>query len=48
MSLVKPVRSRGESNVMWVSRRDSYKLLVIEQQIKQLQNDVKKLQGRKK
>jgi len=42
MSLVKPVRSRGESNVMWVSRRDSYRLDLIEKQISELQKEVKK------
>ena len=48
MSLVKPVRSKGEQTASWISRRDGYRLIIIEQQIKQIQNDVKKLQGRKK
>ncbi len=42
MSLVKPVRSKGESNVMWISRRDSYRISILEEQIKQLQSRVKK------
>ena len=48
MSLVKPVRSKGELTVNWVSRRDSYRLSILEEQIKQLQNDVKKIKGVKK
>jgi len=43
MSLAKPTRSKGESNVMWISRRDSYRLALIEEQIKQLQADIKTL-----
>jgi len=41
MSLVKPVRSKGEQTYSWVSRRDSYRLDVIEKQIAELQKVVK-------
>ena len=42
MSLVKPVRAKGEQTYAWISRRDSYRLDVIEKQIKDLQKGVKK------
>jgi len=42
MKLVKPQRSRGESNDAWFSRRDSYRLELIESQIAELQKGVKK------
>jgi len=42
MSIVKPVRAKGELTYSWVSRRDSYRLDVIEKQIKELQKGVKK------
>ena len=48
MSLVKPHRTRGESNASWYSRRDSYRLELIESQIAELQNAIKKFQVRKK
>lgn len=48
MSLVKPHRSPGESTVMWISRRDSYRLSIIEEQIGELQIEVKKLARHKK
>lgn len=48
MSLSKPVRSRGELTVNWIARRDSYRISILEEQIKLIQNNVKKLQGVKK
>jgi len=48
MSLVKPARAKGEQSASWMQRRDGYRLAVIEDQIKQIQNDVKRLQGVKK
>jgi len=41
MSLVKPHRTKGESNDAWFSRRDSYRLELIESQIEQLQKALK-------
>jgi len=43
MKLVKPHRAIGESNASWFSRRDSYRLELIESQIEQLQKAVKEL-----
>jgi len=40
MSLVKPVRSKGENTYSWISRRDSYRLDLIEKQILELQKAV--------
>jgi len=48
MKLVKPVRSPGELTVNFVSRRDSYRISMLEEQIKLILNDVKKLKGVKK
>jgi len=43
MSLVKPHRTKGESNASWYSRRDSYRLAIIESQIEKLQKAIKEL-----
>jgi len=40
--IAKPVRSKGESNVMWIARRDSFRLALIEEQIKNLQIGLKR------
>jgi len=48
MNLIKPVRAKGEDTYSWISRRDSYRLDIIENQLKQLQNDIKKLMRNKK
>jgi len=42
MSLVKPVRAKGELTTSWISRRDTYRLAIIEKQIAELQKGVKK------
>jgi len=42
MNLIKPVRAKGEDTHSWMSRRDSYRLNIIEKQIKELQKGVKK------
>jgi len=42
MSLSKPNRSKGESNDSWYQRRDSYRLALIEMQIKNLQIGLKR------
>ena len=44
----KPVRARGEGNFEWISRRDSYRLLVIEEQLTNLAQRMKKLENRKR
>jgi len=47
LSLVKPIRSKGESSYDWFSRRDSYRIAVIEQQITELQIAVKRLEKKR-
>lgn len=47
MSLQKPVRVSGETNVDWQSRRDSYRMDLMESQIKDLTDRIKKLEKRK-
>jgi len=47
MSLVKPVRSKGEDTFSWISRRDSYRIETMESQIKELQKTVKRLENKK-
>jgi len=47
MKLVKPHRTKGESNDLWFSRRDSYRLKLIESQIAELQNAIKKWESKK-
>lgn len=39
--MIKPVRTKGESNALWISRRNNYRLELIESQIEQLQKAVK-------
>ena len=46
--LEKPVRARGEGNFEWISRRDSYRLFVIEGQLTNLAERTKKLESRKR
>jgi len=47
MKLEKPVRMRGEMNSHWNSRRDAYRMELIESNIEQLQKSVKKLERKK-
>jgi len=47
MSLVKPQRSKGENTFDWISRRDSYRIEIMESQIKELQKTVKRLENKK-
>ena len=48
MTLTKIHRTKGELTNHWIARRDEGRLHALEEQVQQLQNDFKKLQGRKK
>jgi len=46
--MIKPVRSKGENTFGWISRRDSYRIQVMEEQLENLTQQVKKLQNEKR
>ena len=48
MSLVRPQRVKGEMNTHWNSRRDAYRLELMESQIAELQSRVKLLEKKRK
>jgi len=44
--LERPVRSQGENQMDWVLRRNQYQITTLEQQVQQLQTQIKRLEAK--